>query len=101
MRPGRDRYHLAAPLALSLLLLCARLFPAAALVDPVSGAAPAALHLRIPGTYLILAPLFTVWDGVSMLSMSRLKWLVAGLALLYVIWRALRVVSRTGQRQSI
>jgi hypothetical protein len=100
MRPGRARYHLAGPLALSVLLLCARLLAAPALSDPVSGAAPAALHLRVPGTYFILAPLFTLWDGISMLSMTRLEGLLIGLALVYLLWRVIRAAGRTGRQRS-
>jgi hypothetical protein len=100
MRRGRVLYDLAGPLGLSVLLLCARIFPAPALWDPLSGAAPAALHLRVPPTYLILAPLFTLWDAVSMLSMSRLKGLLIGLALLYLLWRVAGAVTRTAPRLS-
>ena len=46
----------------------------------------------MPPAYLILAPLFTLWDGVSMLSMSRLRGFLAGLAGLYLVWRVARLV---------
>ncbi|MFL5401851.1 MAG: PHP domain-containing protein [Gemmatimonadales bacterium] len=97
MRRGSVRYRLALPLAVTVLIICAQLFPAPALSDPVSGAAPAALHLVVPRTYLILAPLFTLWDGVSMLSMSRLRGLLIGLVLLYLIWRMLRRITRSAR----
>ena len=75
---------------MTVLLLCARLWPAATLYDPVSGTVPPALYLKIPWTYLVLAPLFTLWDGVSMLSMSRLIGFLSGLVVLYVVWRLIR-----------
>ena len=40
--------------------------------------------------YLLLAPLFTLWDGISMLSMSRLVGFLTGLAVLYLGWRVVR-----------
>jgi hypothetical protein len=73
--------------ALTLTLLASRLAEAPALSDPVSGAPPIGLHLSIPGLYLALAPAFTLWDGISMLSLSRLKGFLEGLAILYLIWR--------------
>jgi len=58
-----------------------------ALSDPVHGAAPASLHLHVPLLYLLLSTAFTVWDGISMLSMSRLRGFLQGLAVLYLLWR--------------
>jgi hypothetical protein len=83
---------LTVPLGLTVVLLCARLGSVPALSDPVSGAAPSALHLDVPWLYLILAPLFTLWDGVSMLSMSRLIGFLTGLVVLYVLWRVARAL---------
>jgi hypothetical protein len=60
----------------------------------VTGTLPAGLHLRIPGLYLLLAPLFTLWDGVSMLSMGRLQGFLLGLAAIYLVWRLIRVIRR-------
>ncbi len=82
----------AVPFGLTILLLSARLGAAPALSDPVSGAVPASLHLGVPWLYLILAPLFTLWDGVSMLSMTRLVGFLTGLLLLYLFWRIARAV---------
>ena len=75
------------PVVLTAALLAARLAGVPALSDPVAGAAPSAAHLQIPWLYLVLAPVFTLWDAISMLSMSRLKGFLAGLAVLYLIWR--------------
>jgi hypothetical protein len=84
------RARFALPIGLTLLLVAARLTGVPALSDPVSGPAPAGLHLATPPGYLVLAPLFTLWDGASMLSMSRLRGLLIGLALLYLLWRSWR-----------
>lgn len=75
------------PLLLTALILCARLGAAPALSDPVSGIAPPSLHLDVPALYLTFAPLFTLWDGVSMLSMTRLVGFLTGMVVLYLFWR--------------
>jgi hypothetical protein len=80
------------PIGLMILLLASRFFSAPALTDPVSRLAPSSLHLKTPIGYLVLGPLFTLWDGASMLSMSRLRGLLIGLALLYLLWRAIRLM---------
>jgi hypothetical protein len=46
----------------------------------------------VPWLYLALAPLFSLWDGVSMLSMSRLRGFLLGLAVLYAAWRVGRLL---------
>jgi hypothetical protein len=81
---------LVVPIGLSLALLAARILAVPDLSDPVHGSAPTGLHLATPLLYLALAPVFTLWDGISMLSMSRLKGFLVGLALLYVAWRAIQ-----------
>jgi hypothetical protein len=82
------------PLALSAGLLAARAFWAAPLGDPLGHALPPSVHLSYPTVYIALAPLFTLWDGVSMLSMSRLSGFLGGCGLLYLVWRLWRVVVR-------
>ena len=64
---------------------------------------PPSLHLHTPWLHLILAPLFSLWDGVSMLSMSRLEGFLLGLALLYLLWRLSRNIlpSRESARASL
>src|SRR5918997_3090439 len=81
----------AVPVALTLLLLAAQLAAVPALSDPVGGSA-GSLGLNVPAPYLVLAPAFTLWDGISMLSMTRLKGLLTGLVILYVLWRMLRPI---------
>jgi len=92
MNQRQTMARLAAPLALTALLLCARLVSVPALSDPVAGAAPPSLSLAVPWLYLVLAPLFTLWDGVSMLSMARLKGFLVGLVVLYLACRLGRVI---------
>jgi hypothetical protein len=87
MNQRRIRARLAAPLGLTALLLCARLVSVPTLSDPIAGVAPPSLSLSIPWLYLALAPLFTLWDGVSMLSMTRLYGFLIGLVGLYLAWR--------------
>ena len=91
-RPARAGLLL--PLALTAGLLAARLAAAPPLSDPLGGPIPPSLHLAYPLPYVLLAPLFTLWDGVSMLSMSRLEAFLRGLLLLYLPWRAARVLWR-------
>jgi hypothetical protein len=82
------------PLLFTGLLIVAGLAGVPPLSDPVTGTSPASLHLRTPELYLIVAPLFSLWDGVSMLSMSRLGGFLTGLALIYVAWRLMLLLAR-------
>jgi hypothetical protein len=84
----------AVPIALTLVLLASRLAAVPALNNPVGGTA-GSLSLNPPVLYLVLAPAFTMWDGISMLSMTRLKGFLWGLLFLYVVWRALGWASRS------
>lgn len=82
------------PILLTLGLLAARILRAPVLSDPTGNPLPDGVHLAYPATNLVLAPLFDLWDGVSMLSMTRLKGLVAGLALLLLAWRIIAALRR-------
>lgn len=82
------------PLALTAILLAARVLAAPPLSDPVGAPVPAGVHLQAPALYLLLGPLFSLWDGASMLSMARLHGFLLGTALLYLLWRAARLVRR-------
>ncbi|HEX7336428.1 MAG TPA: hypothetical protein VF252_04395 [Gemmatimonadales bacterium] len=75
------------PAALTAFVVIARVASVPALSDPVAGVSPAGLQLEAPWLYLVFAPVFTLWDAISMLSISRLKGFLAGLAVLYLIWR--------------
>ncbi|HEX2251533.1 MAG TPA: hypothetical protein VHH32_14390 [Gemmatimonadales bacterium] len=88
------------PLGLTGMLLAARIASAPALSDPVSTTIPERLHLSIPALYLILSPVFTLWDGISMLSMSRLRGFLIGLILIYLVWRVIRIVKRRHSMRS-
>jgi hypothetical protein len=79
------------PLALTAALLAARLAAAPPLSDPVGAPLPASLHLHAPPLYLLLGPLFSLWDGASMLSMTRLRGFLLGTALLYLLCRLVRL----------
>jgi hypothetical protein len=92
--------RLAIPAGLTALLLAARLASVPALSDPVSGPVAPSLHLVTPWLYLILAPLFSLWDGVSMLSMSRLRGFLIGLVALYLAWRVGRLLWHRAARTS-
>jgi hypothetical protein len=81
------------PIILTLALLASRIAAVPALSDPVTGTIPESVTLSAPALYLALAPLFTMWDGISMLSMTRLKGFLAGLVILYLSWRLLRWAS--------
>jgi hypothetical protein len=82
------------PLAFTAILLIARILAAPPLADPVGAPVPAGVHLQAPGLYLILGPLFSLWDGASMLSMTRLHGFLLGTALLYLLWRAAGLARR-------
>ena len=86
------RAGLFVPLGLTAGLLAARAWSAPPLADPLGDPLPPTLHLAYPPLYVLLAPLFTVWDGVSMLSMSRLHWFLIGLLPLYLAWRGGRAL---------
>jgi len=89
-RPARA--GLVLPLALTAGLLAARATAAPVLSDPLGGPLPPSLHLAYPALYVVFAPLFSLWDGVSMLSMSRLHGFLAGLVIGYVAWRGGRAL---------
>jgi hypothetical protein len=79
---------------LTLGLLAARVLRAVPLADPAGNPLPEGLHLGVPPLHLILSPLFDLWDGVTMLSMSRLKGFLAGVALLFIAWRVIAGLRR-------
>ena len=55
---------------------------------------PPDLRLTAPSSYVVLAPLYTLWDGVAMLSLSRLRGFLLGLAILFGLWRIGRMLLR-------
>ena len=64
---------------LTLLILLARsAFSVPALSDPTGTALPAGVHLAFPVLNLLFAPLFDLWDGVTLLAMPRLNAFLLG-----------------------
>ncbi|MEP6571774.1 MAG: hypothetical protein ABJD11_03730 [Gemmatimonadota bacterium] len=74
-------------IALTVTILLARLFAIPPLTDPTGAPLAPQMHLVTPLLYLIAAPVFTLWDGITMLSMSLLHDLLWGLAVLYFVSR--------------
>ncbi len=56
------------------LILVANLAHLPPLQDPTGRPLPTGYHLQYPWMYLLFAPVFSTWDALSMLSMSRLRW---------------------------
>ncbi len=83
-------------IVLTLGLIAARVLRAPPLADPLGDPLPEGIHLAYPGLHLVFAPLFDLWDGVSMLSMERLQGFLAGLAVLFLAWRILAAYRRGG-----
>jgi len=77
-----------AALLLSAALIAAEVARVPALTDPTGAPLPPGLSLHAPPLYLALAPLFTTWDGITLLGMARLKGFLWGIALLYFVWHA-------------
>lgn len=72
---------------LSLLLLIAHLgFPAPALSDPTGAALPEGLRLSFPTLNILLAPLFDLWDGVTLLTLPQLNAFLLGALTLGAAW---------------
>ena len=82
--------------ALSTALLTARyIFPVAPLRDPAGELLPPGAVLHFPALNLLLAPLFDLWDGVTLLSMGRLHSFLIGTLVLGAAWSiATSVVDR-------
>ncbi len=74
--------------------MAARIVAPPELSDPTGAMIPPDLRLTAPSSYVVLAPLYTLWDGVAMLSMSRLRGFLLGLAILFGLWRVGRVLLR-------
>ncbi len=82
------------PVLLTGALVAARVFRAPVLTDPAGGTLPVGTRLHFPLLNIILAPLFDLWDGVSMLSMGRLTGFLTGVVLLWLLWRVVAAVLR-------
>ncbi|HEX7918121.1 MAG TPA: hypothetical protein VF454_01905 [Gemmatimonadales bacterium] len=72
---------------LSLLLLIAHLgFHTPALSDPTGAALPEGVRLAFPTLNLLLAPLFDLWDGVTLLTLPQLNAFLLGALTLGAAW---------------
>ena len=92
MRRAFRTHRAAILLTTGILLAQAARLPE--LVDPLGAPVPVSWRLHTPWLYTVLAPLFSLWDQVAMLSRSRLSGFLVGLALAYLAWR---VVVRRGR----
>lgn len=82
---------------LSLLVLTAYLvLPVMALSDPTGAALPAGMHLAFPWPNIVFAPLFDLWDGVTLLAMPRLHDFLVGAVAVLAAWSLLS--ARLGRR---
>jgi hypothetical protein len=79
-----------AALVLTALLVAARILAVPTLQDPTGAAVDPSFHLHTPALYFLFTPLFSIWDGITLLSFERLKAFLWGTGLLYVAWRLLR-----------
>ncbi|HXE58654.1 MAG TPA: hypothetical protein VNK43_11690 [Gemmatimonadales bacterium] len=79
------------PAALTLALALALAVPASPISDPTGAALPDGVRLRVPPLHLLLAPLFDLWDAVSMLGTRRLAAFFLATLGYYVVWRVHRV----------
>ena len=72
---------------LSLLLLIAHLgFHTPALSDPTGAALPDGVRLAFPTLNILLAPLFDLWDGVTLLTLPQLNAFLLGALTLGAAW---------------
>jgi hypothetical protein len=76
--------------ALIVLVLVSALDPLPSLVDAVTGAAAADADLMRPLTYVIIAPISDVLDGLTFMSLERARALLAVWAVAFALWGALR-----------
>ena len=79
-----------AVLLIAATILAAGLFARAPLADPVAGAAPPGASLHLSAGYLLLAPVCSFFDAISLLTEAQhlallLFWMVS-----YAAWRILR-----------
>lgn len=85
------------PLALLALVALGALVATPPLHDATTGATVPSAHLHQPLGYLLLAPLFGIWDTLSLLTVSQHYAVLATLILIYLFRRVHTV--RTGRRE--
>ena len=91
IRSSRRRHRL--PLALIALVALGALFAILPLQDAATAQPLPFAHLDQPFLYLLGAPLFGIWDTLSLLTVSQHYAVIATLVLLYVARRVLAVRS--------
>ena len=85
------------PLALLVLILVGALFATPALQDAATATPAPSAHLHHPFLYLFGAPLFGIWDAMSLLTVSQHYAVLVTVILLYVA-RSVYTL-RTGRRE--
>jgi hypothetical protein len=87
MRPARRYRPGPVTSAVALTILVSAFFSADPLLDAVTGEAIELARLTRPLAYLLGAPLFGVWDSLSLLTASQHYAVVSSLVALYVLTR--------------
>ena len=85
------------PLAACIVVVISALFATPPLHDAATATPVPFAHLHQPLGYLLLAPLFGIWDTLSLLTVTQHYAVLVTLALLYVARRVHAV--RTGRRE--
>lgn len=87
---GRSRVRHPVAWGVTALVVLGAAVPASPLREVVSGEAPAGVRLVVDLSYLVPAPLFNVWDHLSVLPLStHVAVLLTGI-LVFLAWRILR-----------
>lgn len=77
-------------LTLIALVILTALRPLPALVDAATGSSPGDAELVRPATYVLLAPLSSVLDALTFLTLDRARWALAVWAIALAAWGARR-----------
>jgi hypothetical protein len=88
------------PFIASVAVIGASLVAASPLTDAVSGTTAIGARLRLPLSYIFLAPVCDTLDGISLFSQGQHLWLVATYILLYACWRISRARRSARRRPS-
>lgn len=75
----------AVPLVLTAFVLISAIFPLSPLRDGVTGTAPEGVSLVVPAMYVLLSPIFRVFDAIGLLSIGQhvalIAWVIGAAAL--------------------
>ncbi|MBV9110782.1 MAG: PHP domain-containing protein [Gemmatimonadetes bacterium] len=94
----RGRSGVLCAAAACAVILAGAAFPASAVVDAVSGAAPSGARLSLPASYVALAPLSDLLDTLSLFTVPQHAAFVVTVALAYVV---IRVVAARARRTTV